>query len=115
VCHGAGLASWQSVAVEHCADAYGLVMRHVSGWSLVFSGDSRPCRRLREAGGGCTLLIHEATFEPSMHIEVRRHAARDASFLLAAECVREAAFICAGNAIVIVVVALSRHHEKKCQ
>lgn len=65
-----GLLSWQSVPVEHCADAYGLVIRHESGWSMVYSGDSRPCRRLQEAGRGCTLLVHEATFEPALHFQV---------------------------------------------
>ena len=67
----AGLVGWQSVAVEHCADAHGLVLRHGSGWSLVYSGDTRPCRRLQEAGQDCTLLIHEATFEPALHQQVR--------------------------------------------
>ena len=34
----AGLRSWQCVAVEHCRDAWGLVVEHVHGWSLVYSG-----------------------------------------------------------------------------
>ena len=38
---------------------------------LVFSGDTRPSRRLCQAGAGATLLIHEATFEPAMHAQVR--------------------------------------------
>ena len=56
----------QSVAVQHCHDAYGLVLEHHSGWKLVFSGDTRPCPALERAGADCTLLIHEATFESAL-------------------------------------------------
>ncbi len=37
-----------------------------SGWSLVYSGDTRPSDALTQLGGeggGCTVLIHEATFD----------------------------------------------------
>ncbi len=54
------------MAVEHCRDAWGLVVEHVHGWSLVYSGDTRPCKALAAAGYGCTILIHEATFEPDL-------------------------------------------------
>ena len=54
------------MAVEHCRDAWGLVVEHVHGWSLVYSGDTRPCKALAAAGHGCTILIHEATFEPDL-------------------------------------------------
>ena len=54
------------VRVDHCADACGVVLRHDSGWSVVFSGDTRPCMELVSAGHGATLLIHEATFESGM-------------------------------------------------
>ena len=54
------------MAVEHCRDAWALVLEHVSGWSLVYSGDTRPCKALAAAGRGCTILIHEATFEPDL-------------------------------------------------
>ncbi|BDA43097.1 probable zinc phosphodiesterase ELAC protein 2 at C-terminar half [Coccomyxa sp. Obi] len=81
-----GLLSWQSVPVEHCADAFGLVIRHESGWSMVYSGDSRPCRRLQEAGRGCTLLVHEATFEPALHFQARqkRHSTTEEALRVAA-------------------------------
>ena len=55
---------------EHCADAWGLALAHRAGWSLVYSGDTRPCARLQAAGRGCTLLIHEATFEPGLIAQV---------------------------------------------
>ncbi|EIE26920.1 hypothetical protein COCSUDRAFT_59422 [Coccomyxa subellipsoidea C-169] len=81
-----GMVSWQSVPVEHCADAYGLVMRHICGWSLVYSGDSRPCRRLQDAGRGCTLLVHEATFEPALHSQAaqKRHSTTEEALRVAA-------------------------------
>ncbi|WFD43553.1 ribonuclease Z [Malassezia psittaci] len=45
---------------SHC---YGLVLHHVSGWKLVFSGDTMPCPALVQAGNRATVLIHEATMQ----------------------------------------------------
>ncbi len=42
---GAGLVRWRSVAVQHCSDAYGLVLEHEAGWKIVYSGEC--VRRLR--------------------------------------------------------------------
>ena len=57
----------RSVRVDHCADSWGCVLEGVGSggrpWKIVNSGDTRPCRSLVEAGAGCDLLIHEATFE----------------------------------------------------
>lgn len=33
-----GLVRWRSVAVQHCRDAWGLVVEHRCGWKLVYSG-----------------------------------------------------------------------------
>lgn len=55
-----------TVPVIHCASAFGVVLKHSSGWKIVYSGDTRPCQDLVEAGRYATLLIHEATFEDSM-------------------------------------------------
>jgi ribonuclease Z len=52
--------------VVHCPEAYALVLGHVGGWRVVYSGDCRPCDRLVQRGQGCTLLIHEATFEATL-------------------------------------------------
>lgn len=40
------------------------------------SGDTRPCRNLRQFGKGCTLLIHEATHAPkeSLEAKARKHS-----------------------------------------
>ena len=72
----AGLTFLQSVRVDHCPDAFGLVLKHASGWKLVWSGDTRPCKALRTAGQDCTLLIHEATFAPELegHAWMKKHS-----------------------------------------
>ena len=72
----AGLASVQAVPVNHCHDAFGLVMLHTDGWKLVYSGDTRPCRALQQAGKDCTFLIHEATFEAELveHAKSKKHS-----------------------------------------
>ena len=41
-----------------------------AGWSVAYSGDTRPCAALERAAAGVTLLIHEATFEPALHAQV---------------------------------------------
>lgn len=63
-CGHSGLKRLFTVPVIHCADAWALVVEHADGWSLCFSGDTRPCQALEQAARGRTLLIHEATFEP---------------------------------------------------
>ncbi|EFJ22319.1 hypothetical protein SELMODRAFT_416540 [Selaginella moellendorffii] len=69
------LKSIASVPVNHCYEAYGLVLHGQTGWHLVYSGDTRPSDRLIQAGAGCTLLIHEATFEDCLesHARKKRH------------------------------------------
>jgi ribonuclease Z len=58
------------VHVVHCPNSYGVVVvDKLTGWKLVYSGDTRPCRALAEAGSGATLAIHEATLDDSMEEE----------------------------------------------
>ena len=73
---GLGLTGLQSIPVEHCADAWGLVLSHRSGWSVCYSGDTRPCAALARAGRGATLLLHEATFADEMAADAakKRHS-----------------------------------------
>ena len=59
----------ESVPVDHRIEAYGFVVTHESGWKVVYSGDTRPCNALVEAGRDATLLIHEATFEDELKQE----------------------------------------------
>jgi len=60
-----GLSQFLAVPVIHCQQSYALVMQF-SMFKLVYSGDTRPCEELVEAGKNCTVLIHEATFEDSL-------------------------------------------------
>ncbi|KAG2217086.1 hypothetical protein INT45_004075 [Circinella minor] len=71
-----GINKMNAVNVIHCRYAYGLTMDHQTGWKLVYSGDTRPCDNLVEAGKNATLLIHEATLEDSMKAEAiaKRHS-----------------------------------------
>ncbi|WVQ73573.1 hypothetical protein IAR50_003151 [Cryptococcus sp. DSM 104548] len=57
------LTSLHAPRVWHRGRAFGLVLEHSSGWKLVYSGDTKPCTPLVEAGKGATVLIHEATLE----------------------------------------------------
>ena len=71
-----GLQNIHTVIVEHCWDAYGIVLRgRDSGGKIVFSGDTRPCQDLIEVGRGAKLLIHEATFDDELKKEAleRKH------------------------------------------
>lgn len=47
---------------RHC---YGIVFRG-KDWSGAYSGDTRPCPNLAEAGKGVDFLLHEATIDDSM-------------------------------------------------
>ncbi|GBG25211.1 Zinc phosphodiesterase ELAC protein 2 [Hondaea fermentalgiana] len=58
-----GAPRLSSVLVQHCYDAYGVVITLACGKKIVYSGDTEPCERLAGAGTGAHLLIHEATFE----------------------------------------------------
>lgn len=66
-----GISSLVNVPVEHCRNAFGLVLGHSSGWRLVYSGDTRPCAALEQSGQGADLLIHEATFDDELEHEAR--------------------------------------------
>ncbi|ORY33064.1 hypothetical protein BCR39DRAFT_520998 [Naematelia encephala] len=61
-----GLKSVKVPDVWHRGRAHGLVLSHVSGWRIVYSGDTRPCASLAKHGKDATLLIHEATLEDGM-------------------------------------------------
>jgi len=58
-----GLSDIAAVEVIHCKWAYGISLTYMDGWKVVYSGDTRPCNNLVDAGQGATVLLHEATFE----------------------------------------------------
>ncbi|KAK8843961.1 hypothetical protein IAR55_006753 [Kwoniella newhampshirensis] len=60
---GLDLKSIWAPTVQHRGKAFGLALEHQSGWKIVYSGDTKPCQSLVEAGKNATLLIHEATLE----------------------------------------------------
>eukprot|EP01091_Cochliopodium_minus_P014838 TRINITY_DN5116_c0_g1_i1.p1 TRINITY_DN5116_c0_g1~~TRINITY_DN5116_c0_g1_i1.p1 ORF type:complete len:844 (-),score=281.12 TRINITY_DN5116_c0_g1_i1:64-2595(-) len=72
-----GIEKMECVEVIHCPFAYGLAIQHEkSGFKLVYSGDTRPSEGLVKLGHEAHLLIHEATFEPTMEnmAVIKRHS-----------------------------------------
>ncbi|CAF0999116.1 unnamed protein product [Adineta steineri] len=63
-----GLHGVQTVLVEHIYDAHALVLRHIDGWSLAFSGDCKQSNDFIQAGQNVDVLIHEATFETGLEV-----------------------------------------------
>ena len=43
------------------------------GWKLVYFGDTRRCEEMVEASIGPTVLIHDATFDDSIHDGTNDH------------------------------------------
>jgi ribonuclease Z len=73
---GSDLDQIIAVPVNHCAHAYGVKLVGKRGWTMVYSGDTRPCQSLVAAARDATLLVHEATFENGMEEEAikKRHS-----------------------------------------
>uniref|UniRef100_A0A8C8RQ88 Zinc phosphodiesterase ELAC protein 2 n=1 Tax=Pelusios castaneus TaxID=367368 RepID=A0A8C8RQ88_9SAUR len=67
---------FQTCEVVHCKNAFACLMVHKSGWKIVYSGDTMPCKALVQMGRDTTLLIHEATLEDGLENEaiVKRHS-----------------------------------------
>jgi len=101
VCASLGLLHFEAVNVIHCPLAFGFVLEwkdercasNNNSFRFVYSGDTRPCFSLEDAGRDADLLIHEATFEDSMQedAENKRHCtiseARDSGDRMNAKCV----------------------------
>ena len=66
-----GFGFLSTVPVVHVIQSYGIVLEHMEGWKLVYSGDTRPCSELVSAGKGASLLIHEATFDSDLSTEAQ--------------------------------------------
>jgi len=61
MCRSLGLSSFKTVDMNHGCRCYGAVITHEDGWSIAFSGDTRPTQNLVDAAPKVTVLIHEAT------------------------------------------------------
>ena len=62
----AGLTRLESFRVDHCAQAFGVVLEGgrrpgTSGWKVAFSGDTRPCAAVVAAAQNADLLVHEVS------------------------------------------------------
>ena len=71
-----GLSRLEAVPVEHCPEASAVILACPGGFSLCYSGDCRPSRRLAAAARGVHVLVHEATFADDLraHAERKRHS-----------------------------------------
>ena len=77
LCLSLGLSRLEAVPVEHCPEASAVILAHKSsGFSLCYSGDCRPSRRLASAARGVQVLVHEATLadDLSSHALRKRHS-----------------------------------------
>ena len=66
---------FRSVLVDHCFNSFGFVIILEDAPLIVFSGDTRPCPALIQAGNGTQILVHEATMPDDLPEEAvaRRH------------------------------------------
>ena len=77
-----GFERVQTAPVIHCPDAFAAAFQHSDGWSITYSGDTRPCESVVRIGNnmrpGGRVLIHEATFDDSAahryEAEQKRHS-----------------------------------------
>lgn len=98
------LTTVESFPVRHCSDAYGILLRHKDGWSISYSGDTRPCAALQELSKNVTLLIHEATFEPGLlhEAEKKKHSTTAEAMAVGKEC----------NAYRVILTHFSQRYPK---
>ena len=72
----------KTAQVHHCPDAWAIGLQHSDGWSVLYSGDTRPCDNVVRLGRsmrpGARILVHEATFDDSSAMraeaEMKRHS-----------------------------------------
>jgi ribonuclease Z len=79
------LTKLYNIAVEHsCRNSYALILEYNNKLKIVYSGDTRPCAQLIEAGKGATVLIHEATFEDTLQEEAvkKKHSTTKEAVLI---------------------------------
>jgi len=71
-----GIVKFSALDADHCAEAYGVYFKHKSGWSFVYSGDTRPYDKMVRQAGSATILVHEASFGEDLVNEAigRKHS-----------------------------------------
>ncbi|EDQ90945.1 uncharacterized protein MONBRDRAFT_23750 [Monosiga brevicollis MX1] len=77
--------SLQTLPVNHCRHATGLSLRSTRGWSLTWSGDTRPCDVFARFCPDVDLMIHEATFEAELQADAvgKRHSTTEEAITIA--------------------------------
>ena len=80
------LTGVQHIPVLHCKYAGGIRLDFGVS-SVVFSGDTIPCKQIIAASRGCSVLIHEATFGSDRSAEARakRHSTVEEAIQVARE------------------------------
>jgi ribonuclease Z len=67
-----GIQTFELIAVQHAAPCLALKLQFQNNQkSMIFSGDTIPCKQLIERGREVDLLIHEATFDDKKETEAR--------------------------------------------
>ncbi|CAL8095069.1 unnamed protein product [Orchesella dallaii] len=69
--HILGFDEIQTTLVRHCPNAFGVAIKHSSGWKITYSGDTMPCDALVDLGKDSDVLIHEATMEDDLKQEAK--------------------------------------------
>jgi len=71
-----GIIKFKALDADHCAEAYGVYFKHESGWSFVYSGDTRPYDKMVRQARNATILVHEASFGEDLGNEAigRKHS-----------------------------------------
>ena len=61
-----GLFDLSAANVDHCHGAKAVALTFPNGFKFAFSGDCRPSKDFIRIGKGCTVLLHEATFDDEL-------------------------------------------------
>ena len=61
-----GLLSLKAANVDHCNGAKAVCLTFPDGFKFAFSGDCRPSKDFIKISEGCTVLLHEATFDDEL-------------------------------------------------
>lgn len=82
------LKTVETTSAIHSERAMCFRFDHHEGWSIAYSGDTRPCHNLVEMAQDVTCLIHEATFENEKVDEAakKKHSTISEALQISEEC-----------------------------